>query len=466
MKNKFLIVLILIIVQPFISFSQDENTLTLSLKEAQEYAVTKNLNLENVRLDIDKAQKRVWETTSIGLPQVNGNLSYQHIPGDLPTASFSDSSTAELYSYIFGSLEQIDDAFTQVTLDPLPTLEAGEPFTLGVKNSTTYTVTVSQLIFSGEYIIGLQAAKAYLQISKLNYEKQEIELKGNVLNNYISILILEDNLTTIKSSIINMESLVNETNLLSQAGFLESTDADQLQITLNTLINAKNTIERQIGIAYTLFKIVLGADLNENLVLTDDLNSVNELIVEKAISENFELDNNIDYKMMTNQVKLNELLYKREQAKYLPTISAFYNYQDKTNKASFDFTINHIIGVNLDLPIFTSFQRKAVAQQAKIEYSQSVNNQSMVEQNLTAIVQELRYNYYNTLEKYNISNQNVELSKKVFNNTSKKYKEGMASSMDLTQSNNTYLQAETDKINALYELIQIKIELEKLLNEI
>ncbi|MFC2096651.1 TolC family protein [Bacteroidota bacterium] len=176
-----------------------------------------------------------------------------------------------------------------------------------------------------------------------------------------------------------------------------------MQINLNTLINAKNTIEKQISVAYTLFKIVLGADMNEGLVLTDDLNSVNDLIIEKAVSENFDLINNIDYKMMTNQVKLNKLLYKREQAKYLPTISSFYNYQDKTNKAAFDFTINHIIGINVNLPIFTSFQRRSVSQQAKIEYSKSINNQMLAEQNLNAQVQQLRYNYYNTLEKYKIS---------------------------------------------------------------
>ncbi len=461
MKHKLIITILTLIFLPYIITAQ-ENTeaLSLSVSEAMEYAINQNLSLKNVRLDIDKADKRVWETTAIGLPQINGKVEYQHIPGDIPTASFTDSSTLQLYQLIFDELTTLGSTYD------FPTLEAGEPFELGVKNSTTYSVTVSQLIFSGEYIIGLQAAKAYLKISELNYEKEERDLKANVLTNYASILILKDNLKTVTASIENMESLVKETKALSEQGFLESTDADQLQINLNTLVNAKNTIERQISIAYAFFKIILGTDLNQELILTDNLDNVYNQIIEKENSAGFDVTNNIDYKMMDNQVKLNELLYKREQSKYLPTLAAYYNYQDKTNKSSFDFTINHIIGVTLDVPIFTSFQRNALVQQAKIDHSKSINEKTLVEQNLTTQTQQLRYNFYNNLEKYQISVQNVELSKRVFDNNSIKYKQGMVSSMDLTQANNTYLQAETDKINALYELIQTKIELEKILNEI
>lgn len=465
MKHKFFITLFVIIIIPLASFSQKDSSLTFSLKEAQEYAITNNITLENARLDIDAAEKKVWETTAIGLPQINANLDYQHIPGEIPTASFGgDSATMLFYDYVLNSLSDLGQPPSQELTDQLST--PSEPFTLGVKNSTTYGATVSQLIFSGEYIVGLQASKTYLQISKLSHEKQEIDLKANVMNSYISILILENNLEILNSSVENMQKLVNETRQLSKEGFLESTDADQLQITLNTLINSKNTIQRQIDISYMLFKILLGANLNSELTLTQDINSLYDQIIERSVNPEFDIKNNIDFRMMDNQVKISELSLKREKSTYLPTVSAFYNYSDKTNKASFDFTINHIIGVNVSMPIFSSFQRNAKVQQAKIEFEKSMNNQSLLEKNLKTKSQQLRFNFQNALEKYKVTSENVELSKRVFNNTSIKYKQGMVSSMDLTQSNNTYLQSETDHVNALYELIQTKIELEKILNEL
>jgi outer membrane protein TolC len=460
MKQNHLIKTILLIVMPYFVFAQKDSTISLSLKDAQQFAIEHNLSLENARLDIKSAEKKVWETTAIGLPQVNGSVSYQYIPGDIPTASFSDSSSLQLYQLIFDELKAVGSTYD------FPVIQAGQPFELGTKNSTTYGVTVSQLVFSGEYIVGLQASKTYLQISELSHEKQTLDLRANVLNSYASILILENNLKIINASLKNMESLVNETKKLAEQGFMESTDVDQLQITLNTLTNARNTIRRQVDISYMFFKILLGTELEANIVLNQDLNSIYNEIVGKSINEGFDITNNIDYKMLENQVKISHLSLKREKTKYLPTISAFYNYSDKTNKASFDFTINHIIGVNLDMPIFSSFQRNSVVKQAKIEYEKSLNNQVLLEQNLNTQAQQLRFNYQNALEKYKVTNQNVDLSKNVFENTSKKYKQGMVSSMDLTQSNSIYLQSESDNTNALFELLQTKIELEKILNEL
>ena len=436
MKNKLLIITFLLITISFKGYTQQDSTLSLSVNQAQKYAIANNLTLENSSLDIDAAQKKVWETTAIGLPHANGALNYQHIPGTIPAFEMSDPSTGETTS--------------------IP---------LGVKNSTTYSLTVTQLVFSGEYIVGLQASKTYLQISKLSHEKQEIELKANINNSYISILILENNLEILKASIKNIESLLNETKLFYEKGFLESTDVDQLQISLNTLINAKNTIQRQIDIAYMLFKIQIGTDLNTDISLTEDINILYNQIIDKS-NGTFEISNNIDYKMMDNQVEITELSLKREKTKYLPTVSAFYTYQDKTTKASFDFTINHIIGAQIDVPIFSSFQRNAVVQQAKIEYEKSLNNQILLESNLKTQAQQLKFNYKNALEKYKVTTQNVDLSKNVFDNTSKKYKEGMVSSMELTQANNIYLQTQSDNTSALFELFQTKIELEKILNEL
>lgn len=466
MKHQFLIPVIFILLIPFCSLGQQDSTLNLTLKDAQEYAVVNNLTLENARLDIEAAEKKVWETTAIGLPQINGNIDYQYIPGEIPTANFTDSSSMQLYDYIFTSLQMLEAQHPGVDIGNVPTIDAGEPFALGVKNSTTYGATVSQLIFSGEYLVGLQASKTYLQISKLSHEKQEIELRANVLNSYVSILILENNLNIINSSIENMQLLVNETKQMSEQGFLESTDVDQLQISLNSLINSKKTVQRQIDISYMLFKILLGSDLNNTINLTQDLTSVYDQIVGRPVNTEFDITNNVDFKMLDNQVKVSELSLKREKTKYLPTISAFYAYTDKTNKASFDFTINHIIGVNVSVPVFSSFQRNAQVQQAKIEYEKTLNNQTLLERNLNIQAQQLRFNFESALEKYAVTDQNVDLSKRVYEKTSKKYKQGMVSSMDLTQANNTYLQAESDKINALMELVGTKIKLEKILNEL
>ncbi|MGM0504890.1 MAG: TolC family protein [Bacteroidota bacterium] len=439
MKNKFLIVCIILMLGFFSGWAQDDTTkLELSLQDALDYALQNNITLQNAALDIEAARKKVWETTAIGLPQVSGNFNYQHIPGDLPTFDMADPMTGETQS-----------------------------IKLGVKNSSTYSVTLSQLIFSGEYIVGLQASKTFLKISQLSHEKQNIETKNGVITSYVSVLILERNKAITDSSLQNIESLLNETQQLYKQGFMEETDVDQLQITYNSLVNTQKTIERQIDISRKLFKVLLGTGLNTRLVLTDDLDQLEASMIHSSANiPEFDLMENIDYRLAENQERVSELNYKREKTKYLPSISAFYTYQDKTNKAAFDFTINNIIGVNVDVPIFSSFQRNAMVKQAKIELEKAQNNKALAAENLVIQSQQARNSFLEAREKYDLAHQNLELSQKVFENTSKKYKQGMASSMELTQANNTYLQTQSEYINALFELYKTKIELDKILNEL
>jgi len=439
MKNKFFIVFIILLLGFFGSRAQEKSTtLELSLQEALDYALQNNITLQNAALDIESARKKVWETTAIGLPQVNGNFNYQHIPGDLPTFDMADPMTGETQS-----------------------------IKLGVKNSSTYSLTLSQLVFSGEYIVGLQASKTFLKISQLSHEKQNIETKNGVITSYVSLLILERNKAITDSSLQNIESLLYETQQLYEQGFMEETDIDQLQITYNSMVNTQKTIERQIEISRKLFKVLLGADINAPLVLTDDLDHLEASMIQSAATiPEFDLMENVDYRLAENQERVSELNYKREKTKYLPNVSAFYTYQDKTNKAAFDFTINNIIGVNVDVPIFSSFQRNALVKQAKIELEKAQNNKALAAKNLVIQSQQARFNFLEAKEKYDLAHQNLKLSEKVFENTSQKYKQGIVSSMELTQANNTFLQTQSEYINALFELYKTKIELDKILNEL
>ncbi|MEE4198435.1 MAG: TolC family protein [Bacteroidales bacterium] len=438
MKEKLILVLMALMLVFSAGRAQEQPTMEISLQEALDYALQNNILLQNAALDIEAARKKVWETTAIGLPQVNGNFNYQHIPGELPTFDMMDPTTGEMQS-----------------------------IELGVKNSSTYSLTLSQLIFSGEYIVGLQASKTFLRISQLSHEKQNLETRNGVITSYVSVLILERNKSITDSSLQNIRLLLHETQQLYRQGFMEETDVDQLQITYNSLVNTRKTIERQIDISRKLFKVLLGADLNTRLVLTDKLEQLESAMIHPAEEiPAFSLSENIDFRLAENQERIQELNYKREKTKYLPTISAFYTYQDKTNKAAFDFTINNIVGVNVEVPIFSSFQRNARVKQARIEMEKARNNKELAAENLQVQSQQAKYSFLEAREKYELAEQNLVLSKKVFKNTSEKYKQGMVSSMELTQANNTYLQTQTEYINALFELYKTKIELDKILNEL
>ena len=435
MKNKYLL-LFYFILSVFYTTAQNKqdsisNVYTFSLDEAKNFALGHNTALLNARLDKTIAKKQVWETTAIGLPQVSAAYKYQHIPGEIPSFQINP---------------------------------AAPPIKLGVENSATYNITVSQLIFSGEYLVGLQASKTFLKLSENNLIKNELDVETNVASSYFTILALEKSKEILDSSVTNLKSMLAEMTAMNNVGMIKSTDVKQFTINLNTTENALETINRQLKSANTMFKITLGLEIEDSLVLTQNIDDLlNDDNIYSTIQQSFDVTNNIDYKIITTQEKIAKLSYKREQSKYLPSVSAFYLYQDKTNKPDFDFTINNILGVNINIPIFSSGQRHSKVQQANLALEKTTNIKNGLSENLKMAYDQTKYLFLNAHETLKTQKQNIELSKEIYNNTIAKYKTGTVSSLDLTQAHSQYLNSQASYINALLNYVTTKNNLEKLL---
>jgi outer membrane protein TolC len=248
---------------------------------------------------------------------------------------------------------------------------------------------------------------------------------------------------------------------------MEETDHEQIQVTVNTNLNAMKAIENQLLIANYLLKIQLGLNIEDEVILTEDLDDIMAgMDYEGLLAEEFELGNSIDYELLEIQTDISELNLKREKAAFLPSVSAFYMYQDKTDKAVFDFTINHIIGLSLNVPIFSSGERLAKVKQAKIELQKSENTMMQMTDMLIMEAEQARLQYQNAYEKYEIQKKNIELAQKIYERTSIKFREGMASSMDLNQANNQYLNNFSSYTGSISELLNANLRYKKALNNL
>lgn len=410
--------------------SQEKSSYAFSLEEAVQFALENNAEIKNAELDKGIAKKQVWETTAMGLPQASASYQFQHLPGDIPTFEIAP----------------------------------GQEVALGVENSATYDVTISQLVFSGEYIVGLQAARTFLQVSDKSLEKSMLDIEEMVSSNYYTIMVLEKNIAILDSSMQNMESIVKEMKAMNQVGLVSKTDADQIQLTLNITKNTRDALERQLEIMYKVFKIGVGLGNEDEVTLTETIETILlQVNADQLLEQQFSIEDNVDYQLFTNQERISELTVRRYQSMYLPTVSAYYLYQDRTEKADFDFTINQIVGVNVNVPIFSSGQRNAKVQQAKLDLEKMRNNKAVLTENLEMQIEQARYDYINASEQFQTQSQNITLSEKIYNDTMEKYKRGMSSSLELTQIHQQYLTEQSNYFNALLELLNAKEKLEKLI---
>ena len=455
MNTKRLVLIALMPLLGWLAASAQDSTYSFTLTEAQNFAIENFFATKNAALDIEAAQKKIWETTAIGLPQVSGNVSYQHIPGKIPELDFSG-----MFDPVIGLIAPLYDTLgMQIPGSGNSSESGGSP--IAPKNSMSYTLTVSQLVFSGEYIVGLQASKVYKMLSEESYDKAVIDVKENIAGTYYGILILEDNLKSLQKTLDNIVLTYEHTKKYHEVGLAEELDVDQLNLVVRNTENSIKSIERQTSTMYNLLRYQLGITSNNTLVLREDLQ---DLLLHNIVDQSkitFDLESNIDYKMLATQSDLMKLNMNRYKTQYLPTVAAFYQYTDKTNKTAVDFTINNIIGVSLSVPIFSSGQRMAVVSQKKIEFekAQNMQEQQSIMLQLSAI--QAKNDYQTALEKYENEKVNLELAEKILHQTNEKYKEGMVSIIELSQVNNQYLMAQMNYSATIQELLSAKIKLDK-----
>jgi len=423
-------------------FAQEQNSsLNLTLKQAQDYAVSNNKAVNSAKLDVMASRAAIWETISAALPNVEGS------------GSFTDNlklMTTLLPGEFFG--------------------QPGEkiPVTFGSKYNTGVSVQASMLLFNAPLYIGIETTKLANKLSEQNLERTELDTKESVSTVYFLILVAEESLRILDSNIVNLNETLRSVKSMYQVGMAESTDVDQMMSNVTMAENSRSSLLRNIELDYNLLRFQLGVPGNTEISLTETLeNLIDQINVDAILSQNFDINNNVDYKLITMQEEISKLTVMSQKASVLPTLAGFYTYGtngmgDKVSDQR--WFPNSMVGLQLSIPVFASGQRYTKIKKAQLDLSKARNNKALVTDQLLMQEKQLRYDLVNANLQYLSQKDNVEVSKRVYTSMENKYRQGMASSLELTQANSQYLQAENNYITSLMNLLQTKVALDKLMN--
>jgi len=427
---------------------------TMSLADAQLFAVQNSYNVRNAKLDVLLADEKVWETTTIGLPQISAKIQYQNI-FTVPTMSFGPA-------LVINDGNKNNPINTAADIGKL--YQQTPPIALGVKQNATLDLTVTQLVFSGEYIVGLQAAKIYRNISDQSLKKTEEDTKLTVTKTYYLVLVAEESRTILDSSYQLIAKTAKEMEEMNRQGFVEETDVDQIHLTEANIKNTLSNVTRQVELAKRLLKFQIGMNLSDEIVLTDRLEAIINSMQLQAVG-NFSYDgtNTIDFQIVETAEKLNELSLKREQSKFLPTVAAFYRHQEQWDEPAFNFNPPDVLGVSIDIPLFSSGMRISRVSQAKMNLDKSRIQKQQAQQGIILDFEQTKTEFAGALDKYTTTKDNFQLARKIYNKTLVKYHEGVSSSLELITVQNQYLTSQSNYFNAISELLGSKAKLDKLL---
>lgn len=451
----------------FISVNSQEKVLSLSLKEAISLGLENSYNTRAAANDIESAEKVVWETTSTGLPQINASVAYQNFLKQpvslLPAAAFDNT---------LSTVQTVEEYFDLQANSTPKTPDGFIPVVFGTQQNTNATVTLTQLLFDGSYIVGLQAAKTYLKISEQAKEKTEILTREAIINAYGNVLVTESSLAIIEKDLKILEKNYIDAKKIYENGFNEEEDVEQLEITLGNLKNNLSSVKRLKAIAYQMLNLALGNEIDTALILTDTLDSLAESNIDLSlISSEFNVSNHIDFRIAENDRETKRLMYKLEKSKYLPSLNAFVNYGAQSFSESFSFFDSSqrwfqssMLGVNLNVPIFSSFGRKAKTAQAKIALETADLRLEETKKKLNLDAQRAKSDYQLSIENYQTSKRNVSLSERIEKKQRLKFFEGISSSFDLLQAQNQLYTQQQNYLKSMLDVISKKVALENALN--
>lgn len=417
----------------------------LTLAEAIEYAMNNNISIKNSILDVEDASEQIVEQRAVGIPRVDASVNWDYalaLPVSLIPNEFLDPSAPP-------------GEFTAVKF--------------GTRNNFVAGIEANTLIFDFTYLTGLKAAKLYKVYAGEQLNQQRFDIKYLIIDAYLPALIIQENIETVKKNISNIEKLRKETQALYEAGFVEQLDVDRLDLTLTNLATELENLNRQGSLIYNVLKFKMGYPMDQEIIAVDDMEALFELATDDELSASVNYETKPEYRVLKLGKELNEMNITLNKAAYYPSLSGFASFNgvaqgdDLINDPI--WSSNSYLGLSLKVPIFDGLQKKAKVNRARLDLAGVVNRQIDLERAITLEVQNARTNYISAIERWKNQKKNVELAERIHETTQVKYREGVGSSVEITQAEYSLFDTQSNYIRARYDLLVAKMALDKALGK-
>lgn len=425
-------------------FAQTKDSLTysFSIQQTIDFALQNQHDIKNAIVDEEIAKKKVNEVMGMGLPQINSSFDMKY---------FLEIPTSLIPAEFFGGPP---GAFAAVQF--------------GTKYQATAGMDASQLIFSGDYFLGLKASKVYVELSTKAIQRTKIETAATVSKAYYTVLINEERMKLMDANIVRIKKAMDDTKVLNDNGFVEKIDLDRLTVTYNNLLVEHEKVLRLLKLGTYLLKYQMGMDINASLTLTDKLSDVKFDLSSNVTVEKFDYSKRVEYNLFETQHKLASLDLKRNRFSYLPNAFAYGSLSGSAQRNTFtifetgyQWYPTSLIGAKVTLPIFTGLQRSAKNQQAKLALQKAENNITFIKSSIDLERTSSMTMLQNASELLENQKKNITIAEEVFRLSKLKYEQGVGSNIEMITAETALKESQTNYFNALFDALVAKIDFDK-----
>jgi len=418
----------------------------LKLADALTYALENNPSAKNARLELLISKATIKETTSRGLPQINGGYNLDYNP-KIPVVFLPNQPP-------FGDPSNPSDVI---------------PARFGVSYSSGLSVTVSQMIFDGSFFVGLRAAKTLLDLTNKDLKKAEIDVVENVKKAYYGVLVNQQRIRLAEANLSRIDTLLKETTALLEAGFVEKLDVSRVQVQRNNIYTQVQRSKTGLDISKQILKLQMGVPMEYEVTLAESLEELTPKEETLALLGE-EGAERIELEQVTTQLTLVGLDLKNNMSQYMPKIDFIGNARRSGAGNELDRVFNKsnwfgssLVGVSMSVPIFDGFGKAARIQKNRVQINQIENQRTYLKESFKNELYAAKANLRNDLKLLEVQEANMQLATEVYQIARIKYKEGVGSNLEVVEADAALIQAEINYLGAIYDGLISKINLEKAL---
>jgi len=452
------------------SLAAQQQARQFTLEEAIDYALQENMSIKNAQIEIADAEQQIVERRSSGLPQLSGSANFQRYLA-VPRQPLPEGF--DIFG-IFGQALAVDlfDQLSPMTQAAVTEAFAGngggdtgeEGIAFFLKNNFTAALNLDAMVFDGSFFVALQAAREYRKYTLRDFAATQREVRNQVTEAYLPVLLLQQNIELLDKNISNLDKLLFETKELYKSGFVEQLDIDRLDLSLANLKIERENLVRQKEVATDNLKYAMGYPVDETIVLADDLENMRAAADDVALAAaEANPTQRPEYALLEQAITMNELNVKLNKAGYLPSLRAFGAVQQQYQGNDFEtgfWAPSSFVGLNLSVPIFDGLQKRAKIQRAQLDLEKARNQKEDLSRAINLEVSNAKTNYLNARQRLDSQERNLGLAERIYETAQIKYREGVGSSLEVTQAEQSLYETQSNYMQALYDLILTQARLE------
>lgn len=429
---RIIIITILLFLFPVFLHAQ---TATLTLQEAVRIALENNYQLKQAQNNLELADTRVFSARADFTPALNGsfsgsrNVGRQFVQEDL---SFDDRTT---YSF-------------------------------------SGNLNANLTVFNGfSNIANLRQARADKASQEESYSRLRESIIFNTASRYLQVVLNEELLKIAESSLEASRSQLEQVDAQVEVGSRPTVDLfNQEALVANDELNV---IQRENALEVSkaqLIRIMQDDNITEVETSVPDVDELSIMPVDLNLNEMIEtaLDSRSDFRAQEYAIEGDRQEQTIIRAQLLPTISANAGINSRYSDQFilpgqdgavpfpdqfFDQQINRFIGFSVSIPILNRWNSRTNLESAKVQLR---NSQLELENIRFQITEEVRqaYNDYQSIVKELESSEKARVAaERAYETEQQRYEIGSSTLIELNLANANYVQAQSERISAVYDFI-------------